>query len=719
MTENEESVLGRFSARLASDDIDVVRGALDDYLQAQADTRWGAENPYLPLDAELRFAARDVLGLPASGHSHERALTVLWHLANEEDADRIADILDDAPAPAVREMALLAAGTALAAGGEPDRRLLDLIITRALDDSLDADDRIEALRALDDLGSPEVEDVFVGVTESSDLELQVFAAGHLAMPLPLRKHRARLDRIANSWPEEAGWDAEQVRRALAGFHSTHWTDTEPDHPMLRQAHAELMFPTDDDGCLAAFAALLRSQDPVAVGIALDHYKSSNGLRWVLEDEEHADAYLPEVLARAREVLRLPMSPAEVSALDMIGAQYAESGDADLLVDVLARTDSDAVREQALWLAGGVMKAADVADPALVAALRAMIFEPSVGTKETAIRVLAENLGAEADDVLLAALREGGPKVQAYAAYYLVESGGLARHRAVLEEVAEAWGDRAPYRPWGKDPLELIFGTPHSVYWEGHRLTDPDLDRAHRRLKAPTVDASYHAALRTLLDSGDQAAVGIALDHWWSPDGAVRRGGEVAREPEKELVLQRTREALQQPPAPPELSRGHGPDAKHLCALSALYVVAERTPSLLAQVVELADLLVTTPSWLVRDRALDAVEEVFKAADEADPRLVQALGTIACDETLPEIDRIKALDLLGESPGTNAVPTLVQATRCHDTDVQAAAALALMQLDSIEPHRALIADLNANWPADNVPWRVTQVREALNAAKSTD
>ena len=137
-----------------------------------------------------------------------------------------------------------------------------------------------------------------------------------------------------------------------------------------------------------------------------------------------------------------------------------------------------------------------------------------------------------------------------------------------------------------------------------------------------MDESYHRALRTRLESDDQAAVGIALDHWWSPDGAVKRGGEEAREPERALVLVRIREVLRQPPSPVEFSRMYGSEAKHLTALSALDVVAEEEPFLLAEVVEAA------ASDHVRERALDAVEAVFKDAEEADLRLVEALGSVA-------------------------------------------------------------------------------------------
>ncbi|KAB2349501.1 hypothetical protein [Actinomadura rudentiformis] len=709
MSDDEKSRLGEFSARLESDDIDVVREALDDYQSAQADTRWGVDNPYWPVANEVLFAARDLLGQPPSGRSHASALTAMLHLAEEEDADLIADVLEGVPDAEVREMALLAAGTALAKGEEPNRRLLALITAMALDEDLDVRERKDALHPLEGLDLPEAEDLLVRLSESSELELQVHAAGCLATPLRLRVHRDRVKQLAESWPEDAGWEAKHIREALEGFHSTYWKDTELDDPVLRKAHDELRFPLTDEGCLKAFATLLRSEDPVAVGIALDHYESSEGLRYVLEDEERAEAYMPEVLARAREVLRRPMSLAEVSALNMIGTQHAEPADADLLLDVLTRTDSDAVRKEAIWTAYGVLDQAK--DGRLVTALGDLILDPTVGfyiTKETAIRVLADTLGADADDLLLRALREGEPKVQAHASYYLVRTGGLDRHRAILEEVAESWGDRPPQHPWGEDPIELIFGKPHSVHWEGHRLADPELHRAHKRLRAPTVDESYHQALRTLLESDDQAALGIALDHWWSPDGAAKRGGEEAREPDRAMVLDRIRDMLRQPPSPAELSSHYGPDALHLSALAALRVAAE--PSLVAEVVE------TAASDLIRSQALDTVQAVFEEAEEADLRLVEALGNVACDKNVPLHDRVRALELLDESPGTNSVDALVRATRCPELEVQAAAAWGLMWDEVIEDHRALLEELNANWPVEDPPWEVTRVRDMLNAVK---
>ncbi|MEQ0565724.1 hypothetical protein ABJI51_42170 [Amycolatopsis sp. NEAU-NG30] len=702
--------MNEFAARLASDDVDVVREALDDFQAAQADTRWGVENRYQALADEVRRAARNLLGRPPSGRSHASALTALWHLAEAEDADLIAAFLEDVPDSEARDMAYLAAGTALARGEPPNPRLLALLTAVALDESRDVQDRRNAVGALDDLDLPEVEDVLVRLSESPERALQLCAAGCLTTPRRLRVHREHLSRLVASWPEDAGWEAREIRRTLTGFHSTYWTDTEPADPALRKAHDELRFPDGDEECLRAFTTLLRSDDPVAVGIALDHYESLEGLRHVLADADRAEAFLPEVLARAREVLRRPMSPAEVSALNLIGARHAEPGDAGLLLDVLARTDSDAVRGKAVWVAYGVLDETEVRDDRLVAALGELILDPSVGfydVQETAIRILADSLGADADEILLRAVREGEPKVQAQAVYYLVRTGGLARHRAVLEEVADGWGDRPPHRPSGENPAELVFGKPHSVHWIGHRLADPDLHRAHNRLRAPGVDESYHEALRLLLESADEAAVGIALDHWWSPDGAVKRGGEEARVPERALVLDRVREALRQPPAPARLSPDYGAEAKHLTALSVLDVVAAEEPSLLAEVV------VTAAADRVRERALDLVQAVFDDAQEADLRLVEALGALACDASVSMSARLRALELLDTSPGTNAVEALVRATRCPEVEIQAAAAWGLMWEEIIDDHRALIEELSAGWPAaEDAPREVTRVREML-------
>ncbi|MBO2465415.1 hypothetical protein [Actinomadura violacea] len=710
---DEASFLGEFGQRLHSGDLGVVCDALSDYQQAQADTRWGVDNPYRPLDNEVLFVARDLLDRASALDDENRhralswSLTMVWHLGEDEDADRIAAILETTSDPELREEGVMAASTALEDAEEPNPRLLAAVRAIALDESLDARDRGSAIHALGGLDMPEVEALFVRLTKSGDVQVQVSAAGQLASPKKVRVHRELLQQLVDSWPEDAGLFSRDVRDALAGFHSTFWKDARLNDPALRTAHDELRFPLTDETCLEAFTTLLRSDDPVAVGIALDHYKDSEGLRHVLDDSDLADAYLPEVLERAREVLRRPLSPAEVSALHMIGAQHAEPEDADLLVDILGRTDSDTVRHEAIWMAYGLFDETETADARLVEAVSNVIFDPSSvsrGTKETAIRILADGLGAGADDVLLRAIREGEPHVQVHAVSYLVRTGGLDRHRAVMEDLAESWEERPPARFWGKNPVDLVFGKPHSVHWKGLRLKDPDLHAAHKRLRLPTVDESYHAAMRTMLESGDVAAVGIALDHWWDPAGALARGGEEARRPARALVLTLIQEILRQPPSPPELSREYGPHAAHLTALSALGIAAKDDLSVLADSLESAGPL--------RDQVLDTVRDVLWSIEHSHPRLVQALGDIVCDEAVPMSERGQALYLLAEVPSGNSVDALLSATRCPEAEIQAAAALVLARGETFEEHRPLIQALAANWPTEDVPTEVVEVRELL-------
>ncbi|MFG2089517.1 hypothetical protein [Spirillospora sp. NPDC048824] len=672
------------------------------------------DNPYWPLNNEVLFIARDLLDRSSRLDDENRhralswSLTMVWHLGEDADADRIAEILETTSDPRLREEAVMAASTALGDAEEPNPRLLAAVRAIALDESLDARDRCSIIHALSDLDMPEVEALFIRLTESGDLKVQVSAAGQLtSSPKKVRVHRELLQQLFDSWPEDAGPFSRNVRDALVGFHSTYWKDAHLDDPALRNAHDELRFPLTDQTCLEAFTTLLRSDDPVAVGIALDHYEHWEGLRHVLDDSALADAYLPEVLERAREVLRRPISPAEVSALNMIGAQHAKPGDADLLVDILGRTDSDTVRHEAIWMAYGLFGEAETADTRLVEAVSGVIFDPSSashGTKETAIRILADGLGAGADDVLLRAIREGEPDVQVHAVSYLVKTGGLDRHRAVMEDLAESWEEHPPVRFRGQSPIDLVFGKPHSVHWEGHRLQDPDLHRAHRRLRLPTADEAYHDAMRTMLVSGDVAAVGIALDHWWDPEGALARGGEEARQPARALVLTLIQEILRDPPSPPELSRDYGPRAAHLTALSALRIAAKDDLSVLADSLESAGSL--------RDQILDTIRDVLWSVDHSHPRLVQALGDIVCDEAVPTSERSQALHLLGEFRSDNSIDVLLSATRCPELEIQAAAALVLIRDETFEEHRRMLQALAASWPTEDVPTEVIEVREFL-------
>ncbi|SEG16514.1 hypothetical protein SAMN05444920_10263 [Nonomuraea solani] len=702
MTLNEPAGPEAFGILLHSEDTADVCRALDDYQHEEALTRFGGSNPLEPFADEVLFVARDLLGRPAGPQAHTSALNVLRNLAEHEDADLIAAALDGDPGVDLLAAGLSAAGAALTDGPEPNRRLLATVIAIVLDEGRDVDERCAALSALDCVEAPEVEDALIRASESGELDLEISAALRLARPGRIRTHRERVERLLASWPEDARGTS-LVREQLAGFHSLHWTDAEPAGPELRSALEELMFPAGDEACLEAFLTLLRSDDPVAVGIAFDQYEHWEGLRRVLTDESSAERHLPEVLARAREELRRPPSPAElapacgvganhVSALNLIGARYATPSDADLVVEHLTRAASDQVRDRAIWVAYGVLDEAEVKDQRVIDALSGLLTPPWPRfslEREQAIRVLADALGPQADDVLLRLVRGDDTRAQAHAVYYLLRTGGRDRYGDLLVEVAESWGEHSPARPWGEDVAGLVLGKLHSVYWEGLRLADPGLHRAHRELRVPTSEAACHHALRTLLDSGDQVAVGIALDHWWHPDGIARHFGEEARNADAPLVLDRVREALRQPRL----------CDSHLSALNALRVSWADEADLLADVLENA------ANDQIRECALEAVP-----SEDPGPRLVEALGNVACDPGVRLGDRLGAVRALDGVPGSAAA--LVRATGCPEVEIQAAAAWGLCDEEIFDEHRDLCERLSAKWPADNVPWEAERVRELL-------
>ncbi|MEV4109805.1 hypothetical protein [Nonomuraea sp. NPDC049695] len=718
-----------FGVLLHSENPAAVCAALDDYQHQEALTRFGGGNPLEPFADEVLFVARDLLSRPAEPRTHASALNVMRNLAEHEDADLIADALDGATDPDVLETGLSAASAALMGEPEPNRRLLAMLMDFVLDETRDVDERCHALSALDDVYTPDVDDVLVRASESAELDLQISAALRLSMPGRVRTHRERVERLVASWPEDAGRDTSVVREQLTGFHSLHWTDAEPADPELRAAHRELMFPAGDEACLQAFLTLLRSDDTVAVGIALDHYEHWKGLCAVLADETSAERHLPEVLARAREVLRQPPSPAElspecgaganhVSALNLIGARHATPSDADLVVDLLTRAATDRVLDKTIWMAYGVLDKAEAKDQRVVDALSDLLSGPwprFSSVKEQAIRVLADSLGPQADDVLLRLVRGDDARAQAHAAYYLVGTGGLDRHRDLLVEVAESWRERSPARPWGSDVVKLVLGSLHSAYWEPLRLADPDLHRAHRELRVPTSEEAYHRALRTLLDSGDQVAVGIGLDHWWHPNGIENHFGEEARKAETPLVLDRVREALRQPPSPAELTPETGVGANRLSALTALRELGALRATGADEAALLADVLERAASDGIRWCALETVSSLFENMEEADPRLVEALGNIACDPDVRLDDRLDAIRALDASPGFNAVPELVRVTGCPEMEIQAAAAWGLRYEEIFDEHRGLLERLSANWPAEDAPWDVERVRDLLEPA----
>jgi hypothetical protein len=427
--------------------------ALDHFQYSGALTRFGGQSAVERFAPEVLAIARASLRQPPApaagdtfeGANHASALNAMMNLAEPADAELIVAALERATNGNVIDAACAAARTALYECAEPDTRLVAALGAVAFDENLDLVVREGALSALFYTGGAEATGLLVRATESGELRLQAEGALGLTVRHRFHAHRERLERLVATWPEDAGYRGSEVREALTGFHSLHWEGAEPDDRRLRDAHLELMFPTTDAAYQSAFRALLHSDDTVAVGIALDHFESWEGTCRIL-DPDVVEGLRPEVLARARDLLRQPPSPLErsprsgaaanhMSALNAIGEAGAAGSDADVVVEILDQAEAEPVVEKALWVAKGVLGASAAPDPRLIDAIVRQVY---AGHPDTALRVLGEELGPEADELLLRAVRADDRDVQVHAAWQLSGRGRIDRHRGLLEELVEGW-----------------------------------------------------------------------------------------------------------------------------------------------------------------------------------------------------------------------------------------------------------------------------------------
>jgi hypothetical protein len=420
--------------------------ALDHFQYSGSLRRFGSTSVLEGCEQDALAVARKLLREPPStgesfeGANHASALNAMMNLAQPEDADLIADALALTVNVDVRSAGCRAAGAALWSSEQPSPRLLDALAAIAFDDELYIDDRTEAVSAIGDADCPEATALLIRATESTKLELQTHAANELTKRGRLSAHRVMLQRLAATWPEDPGYHGREVRKAVTGFHSLHWVGVEPADADLREAHELLMFPSDDKRAYHdAFLTLLRSDDPVAVGIALDHFRSPDGVSEVLDsdviDEE-------EIIHRAREVLRQPPTPPELSphegaaanhlsAVDLLGN---EAADAELVTNLLATTESDKVREMALWAAGTLLRT-ETPYPSLLDQVSRLAFTPP--HQCTAIRVLSGAAGPAADPILIRALDSNDPAIRLEAAWQLAQPDRIARHRDLLTTTVDS------------------------------------------------------------------------------------------------------------------------------------------------------------------------------------------------------------------------------------------------------------------------------------------
>jgi hypothetical protein len=228
-------------------------------------------------------------------------------------------------------------------------------------------------------------------------------------------------------------------------------------PDLEQARERLAAGNDR----AAFAQLLRSGDPVAVAIALDHYhRADASTRHGTPNpfEDHRD----EVVAAARGVLR--GAPSEEGADAAAGSNYAsalgalmnlaEPQDATLVVAALERVSASELRLAAAAAASTLLERSPDPDERLVAALEAIALDDTASreAREAAASAVGRTRSAAATQALLRMLRIREVWLQAVAALHLLDSDRRA-HRAGVEQIVRDWPEPPPYP--GDEVLELL------------------------------------------------------------------------------------------------------------------------------------------------------------------------------------------------------------------------------------------------------------------------
>lgn len=211
-----------FELLLRSGDPVAIGVALDQYDYADASTRHGTTNPFEGYHDEVIARARDILRGPPSpaslgaepGANHASALGALANVAEPEDSELILRALEQASTLNLRFAAARTAGTALEKSPQPDARLVDALARLLLDEAAGREVRDAALSALGGARSDAATDALLRVTRVSDVRRQASAAVHL-LDRDLRAHRAYVEELVRSWPEDPPYPAGDVLEMLA------------------------------------------------------------------------------------------------------------------------------------------------------------------------------------------------------------------------------------------------------------------------------------------------------------------------------------------------------------------------------------------------------------------------------------------------------------------------------------------------------------------------
>jgi len=240
------------------------------------------------------------------------------------------------------------------------------------------------------------------------------------------------------------------------FDSYHWHNSRAATPELEAARKAAA-----TGDVTAFERLLRSGDPIAVGIALDqfHYADAAMRHGTSNPFE---PYSEEIVAQARATLRAEpslRSPGTEAGANHASAllalmNLAEPEDAPLIARALEKTHTTNLRVAAAYAGSTALEKSSSPDEGLIAELDRLVHDDAAGIDErqTALSALGRTPADSAVGALLRALGLPELSLQAIAALHLLDRD-QPRHRARVEEATRTWPEDAPYPAY--EVLDLL------------------------------------------------------------------------------------------------------------------------------------------------------------------------------------------------------------------------------------------------------------------------
>ncbi|MDN3263984.1 hypothetical protein QWJ26_30070 [Streptomyces sp. CSDS2] len=231
-----------------------------------------------------------------------------------------------------------------------------------------------------------------------------------------------------------------------GFDSYHWQEFSLSDPQLAEHRVKL---ASGRGGPEDFLALLHSGDPVAVGVALDHYKQAEALTRFGDSRSPYSEYDGVVRETARRVLAEPPYPARDGGESEPGLSHASAllalshvataEDSDHIADVLRTRPCPAVMNAAGQAAARALTASREPSGDLIGVLGAVLLDESRRTRDRldALGALRYVKDERIGDILVRAGRTRDEKVQAEVVAVLV-GNHLATHLDATKKITETW-----------------------------------------------------------------------------------------------------------------------------------------------------------------------------------------------------------------------------------------------------------------------------------------